>query len=254
MSESPTERVARLGLVARGVLYALLGLLAARIAVGDGSESADSQGAIDTLSRQPFGRLLLLALALGFAGYAFWRFAVAWTDDALGERLRGLGSGLLWTALALGTLRHVFSGGGPSNAEESLTARLLGLPFGVPLVVVVGLAVVVVGLDNGREAVTGDWREDLRLRGVSAARRRVVAAVAVGGLAGRLAVFTVTGGFLVRAALQHDPDEGVGLDGALREAAARPYGPWILGALALGLLTYAVWCAVRARFEHVDPG
>src|SRR3954452_14759083 len=67
----------RAGLVARGVVYAIIGLLALKLAVGDGGKATNQQGAMRTVAKQPFGQGLLIALAVGLAGYAVWRLSPA---------------------------------------------------------------------------------------------------------------------------------------------------------------------------------
>ncbi len=71
------ERMARPGLVARGLLYGVVAVLAVRVAQGHQEVQPDKQGALQTVVRQPLGRVLVLLLAVGFAGYALWRFVEA---------------------------------------------------------------------------------------------------------------------------------------------------------------------------------
>ena len=69
------ERLGRVGLAAKGVLYAVVGILAVKVALGGREQSPDKDGALTTIAQQPFGRGLLVLLALGLAGYALWRLA-----------------------------------------------------------------------------------------------------------------------------------------------------------------------------------
>src|SRR5687768_7464163 len=71
------EKLARAGLVTRGLLYAVVAVLATQVAAGHNETRADKQGALQAVVRQPFGRILVLLLAAGFAGYAAWRFVEA---------------------------------------------------------------------------------------------------------------------------------------------------------------------------------
>ena len=255
MRRDMEERVARLGLAARGLLYAVLALLALQIAVGDGGETADSQGALDAVARQPYGRVLLVVLALGFAGYAVWRLLQMVRADTWGERIAGAGRGLLYSALCATTVQQLLtSSSGGGKPEESATARLLNLPFGVVLVVAIGLGIIGYGLYHAKEVFTGEWRHELRLGALSASARRAVTVVAVAGLVARCVVFSLTGGFLVRAALEQAPNRAVGLDGSLNQLARAPYGPALLTLVALGLFAYGLWGGVRARYERIDLG
>ncbi|MGH9265537.1 MAG: DUF1206 domain-containing protein, partial [Acidimicrobiales bacterium] len=99
------ERLARAGMVARGLLYVVVASLAIQVALGDSAARADKQGALQTVVRQPMGRLMVLLLAVGFAGYAVWRFveaAVGPPDErdprkAMFKRIGYAARGLLYT-------------------------------------------------------------------------------------------------------------------------------------------------------------
>ena len=64
------EGLARAGLVARGVVYGIIGILALKLALGDGGEATNQQGALQTIAQGPFGKVLLALMAIGLLGYA----------------------------------------------------------------------------------------------------------------------------------------------------------------------------------------
>lgn len=241
--------VARFGLVAKGVLHALLAVLALQIALGSGAD-ADGQGALRAVASRPLGTFLLVLLALGFAGYAAWQAYEAWTGDEWRPRISAGLRGLIYSSLAVSAMRYVFAAGGKRNAEESVTAELLQLPFGPWLVGIAGVAIAVVGLSLLR-GVRGDrCFEDLKP--VPPGTRRMVKIVSVTGISAKAGVYALAGAFLVRAALRHKANSGVGLDGALSKVSNEPYGTYVLAAVAAGLAAYAVWCWVRARYEDIE--
>jgi hypothetical protein len=264
----------RLGLAARGALYLVVAVLALRIAFGDRADSADEDGALALVARQPFGKVLLVALAIGFAGYALWRLAEAFLDadeenEAKGWAKRALHLGravlyasLCWSAVTL--LRDNWSdtGGATGSAsarsgargrsEDEWTARLLDAPFGRALVVVAALVVIGVGVYRGGRAFTGSWRKKLDLSGCSRRLERAITATAYAGLVARGVVFVLVGAFLLRAAWEYDPDEAVGVDGALRRLADATWGPALLVLVAVGLVAFGAYSFVEARFRRVD--
>jgi hypothetical protein len=65
-------------------------------------------------------------------------------------------------------------------------------------------------------------------------------------------VFSLVGGFLVRAAVRYDPNQGVGLDAALKEVRGKSYGPWALLAFAVALMLFGVFSLLQARWRRVD--
>ena len=81
--------------------------------------------------------------------------------------------------------------------------------------------------------------------------RRWYTVIGVLGHAARGVVFLVVGFFIVRAAWQYDPKEAIGLDGALAKLAHAEYGSLLLGGVAAGLLAYALFCFVQARYRRV---
>lgn len=241
--------VARFGLVAKGVLHALLAVLAVQIAAGN-SADADGQGALRAVASRPLGTFLLVLLALGFAGYAAWQAYAACTGDEWRPRISAALRCLIYSSLAVTATRYVFAAGGSRNAEESVTANLMRLPFGPWLVGIAGVLIAVAGLSRLRQ-VRGDRCFD-NLKAMPARTRRMVKIVSVTGIAAKAGVYAMVGAFLVRAALRHKATSGVGLDGALSKVSNEPYGTYVLVAVAAGLAAYAVWCWVRARYEDIE--
>ena len=103
------ERLGRAGLVAKGVIYAVIGILAIKVVLGGRAENPDRPGALRAIGEQPFGKGLLVLLAGGLAGYAAWRLAQAVLDrDSEGEDAKGLakrGGSLAKAALLRNPLR-----------------------------------------------------------------------------------------------------------------------------------------------------
>ena len=79
------EWLARSGFVARGLIYGIIGILAIKLALGDGGTTTNQQGALKTIAHQSFGKTLLILVAVGLGGYALWRLVRA----ALGARAGG---------------------------------------------------------------------------------------------------------------------------------------------------------------------
>ena len=255
------ERGGRFGLATKGFSYILVAVIALRVAVGGGGQTESREGALKTLADEPFGWLLLVLVALGFASYAMWRFAVAIFDrdsegdDAkgIGKRLGDVGKGIVYAALAVVTISVVVGagGGGSSGEEDKATAVVLDLPLGQWLVGAIGVAIVGAGLFNAYTALSGSFRKELREERMSGAEQSWYTAFGVAGHLARAVVFALIGIFVVRAAWQYDPDEAIGLDGALNKVAGEAYGPFLLAAVALGLAAYGLFCLVQARYRDV---
>jgi hypothetical protein len=247
------EWAGRAGYAAKGVLYLVVGLLAIQIPLDLGGRATDRQGALRTVAQQPFGEVLLLALGAGLAGYALWGLAQAIFDrggegdgaTALAKRAGYLGRALLYGGSAFAAFAIVAGLGAGGGNEQQEAANVLSLPLGRSLVFGGGLAFLAAGGYNAYRAATRKFRKKLR--------RAPGWAVALGvlGHAARAAVFGLIGVFLCKAAREYDPSEAKGLDGALRTFAQAPYGRWVLFAVAAGLLAYAAFCFVEARYKRI---
>jgi Domain of Unknown Function (DUF1206) len=72
------EALARVGLIAYGVVHLLISWLALQLAWGaPASESADPSGALKTVADQPLGAGLLFLVAVGLVALALWQASEA---------------------------------------------------------------------------------------------------------------------------------------------------------------------------------
>lgn len=256
------EGLARAGLAARGVLYLVVAGLAVQVARGHGNERADKQGAMQAVVRQPLGRFLLLVLALGLGGYALWRFVEAivgpredrGSSKATLKRLGCAARGVLYSAFFLSAVKLLVSSKGKSasdNPQSGWTGRVLEWPGGPWLVAGAGLAVIVGGLYVGWRGLSRKFKKRLKSGEMSRAERRWILGFGTVGMVTRMVVFTMCGVFLIAAVRQHDPNEAVGIDGALKRLAGRSYGPALLVVVAAGLAAYGLYSFAEARFRRV---
>jgi hypothetical protein len=252
--------LARLGYAARGVVYAVVGLLALRAAFGAGGETTGAQGAIRTIGEQPFGKFLLGVVGLGLAGFALWKLIQAITNPERRTggkgallRLADVASGLIYAGLALAAFRMITGSGGGQGGDSarSWTAELMSKPFGRWLVVLAGVGILVYGLRMIQKAANDAFMRHLATGEMSPTERLWAHRAGKLGLAARGVVFVIIGGFLARAGLAANPGEARGLEGALDTLATQPYGPWLLALVALGLLAFGVYGLVEARYRRI---
>lgn len=251
------ERLARLGYVAKGVVYATVGILAVQAALGRGGATTGPQGALQTIASQPFGTALLAIVGIGLLGYALWRFVEATVDpnnngsDAQGivQRIGYAIRGVLYVGLALAAFRIVSGNGGENgNATEDWTARVLAWPLGTWLVGLTGLVVIGSGLYEIYRAYSEEFQEELKMGEMSHTEQEWITRLGKVGLTARGIVFALIGLFLVQAAMQYDAAQAGGLDQALQTLAQQPYGPWLLGLVALGLIAYSLFEFAEAKY------
>jgi hypothetical protein len=262
------EKFARFGYAAKGVVYVLLGALAAMAALGhaDG-EVTGSKGVMQTLGQHPFGMILLGIVALGLAGYALWQFIRAIEDPenegsdgkAIAKRAGFFGSGIIHVGLtvyAIGIVigaRAANSGDGTGDANaQSWSAWAMSFPLGRWLVGGVGVGFLIYGLLQIVRAFKADLDKRLRLFEMPAEAVRAVVTVSRIGVAARGVVFGIIGTFLAQAAYHENPHEARGIGGALMAVQRQPYGPWLLVIVAFGLIAYGVYQLVRARYRQIS--
>jgi hypothetical protein len=254
------ERLGRIGLVAKGLSYGLVGVLAVLVALGAGGAATDRQGALRLLAKEWYGAIVLFGLGVGFGAYAAWRLAQALLDrddegndfEGWAKRAGALGKGVLYAGFSLLAFSLVTGPRGESRDEPEQTARVFDLPLGRWLVLAFGLGLIGYGLVNGYRSITGTFRKHLKTGQMEREDvRPLVNVVGFAGHAARMVLFSMIGIFLVRAAWQYDPKEAIGIDEALAKLAHQPHGSLWLGAAAVGLFAYGVFSLLQARYRDI---
>jgi hypothetical protein len=253
------ERLVRIGHAAKGLVFGALGVIAARLALGDRSETPDFPGALEALSERPLDVLFLSVLALGLLAYAAWRFAYGLADpDDLNGSLAGwahravmfsvgltyAGFGVYAVALLLGMRRDE-----PGLQDEAAT--IFTLPFGQWIVVAIGAGVAIAGLRELYVAFTGRFRDEFRNADLHAAEKALVLITGWWGHAARGAVYCVAGFFGAKAGYTYDPDEARGFSDTLWEISTEPHGDYMLLAIAAGLVSFGIYSILLAIHRHV---
>jgi hypothetical protein len=247
--------LARFGLAVRGFVYVVIGWLAIQIALGHRSQEANQRGALATVVQHSGGKLLLWILGLGFAAYALWRlseaaFGTAAEGRKTGPRVQSLVRGVVYAFFAVTTFSFIAGTSGQSQSQQQATetAKLMKHDYGRWLVGLVGVIVVVVGLGMVVEGLRRKFEKQLRMNELHGPTRTVVVRLGMIGTTARGIVFAVAGALVVEAAVNYDAAKSSGLDGALRTLADRAYGPWLLGALAVGLIAFGIYGLAAARY------
>ena len=252
--------MARFGYVAKGVVYATMGLLAMLEALGMGGKTASPDGAMQSIGTQPFGGLLLVLLSVGLFGYAAWKVVQGVMDpddrgaDAHGvvRRVAYVGSGAIHGLLAFTAAQSVF--GAEDSSEDAMAASAMAYqpPVGRILVAVVGVVVIGVGLYQLYAAYKAKFRDELALGRMGEAREVWTTLLGRVGTAARALAIGAAGAFLILAAYQSDPKETRGLGGALETIQHQPLGSYMLGAMAAGLVLYGAFMFLVARYRYID--
>ena len=252
------EWLARAGFVSRGLIYGIIGVLSIKLALGAGGKTTNQQGALRTIAHQPFGHFLLILVAVGLAGYALWRFVRAFLghgpegSDKTFDRVAAFGSGLVYAALcAVAVSILTGSSGGNSGSTQKTTAGVFGWPGGTWIVGIAGAVLIGIGLYQGYRAISKDFLKDSKTEEMSASVRKWIESVGTFGHGARMVVATLVGVFLIKAAVAFNPRKAVGLDGALAKLAHQAYGPYLLGVVAAGLISFGLYSLIDARYHRI---
>lgn len=247
---------ARLGFVARGIVYIVLGGLAAAAAIGSGGGTTDARGALGFLRDQPLGIALLWITGIGLFGYAAWQLIQAATNPSghgAGKRLLTAIKGLTHAALALTAIQLARGQSGDGSAPGAgLLQQVVDHPIGRWIVIAAALGFAAYGVGHVVRAIRTELGEHLDLSHVSATGREAIIQISRFGIAARGIVFAIVGLLVARAAWLRANAEEQNTDDALNVLAGLPGGEIILGGVALGLIAYGLYSMINARYRRIE--
>lgn len=263
-AEQGRDVIARVGLVTKGTLYVILGVLAVQFATGDTSSDDVSQtGAIERVASQPFGRFLLVALTIGLVCLTVWHVIQTFTGDPVEgdegvDRVKYGGKaavyGVLSVTAAKITIDHwsgdssSSAGGSGDEQSQEATSTLLDAPGGMALVVGVGLVLLgIAGYQFVMYVVRTEHMDRIAGAGRASGVLRTFGRV---GYSARAVVLAICGVFFLVAAVQHDPSESKGISGALQELAERSWGRIVLWLVAIGFVLFGIFCLAEAKLRR----
>jgi hypothetical protein len=258
---APWKRwVCHIGYASEGVVYILVGFFAVQAAIGQHREPNGSKGALAGLGGTPLGKALLVLLALGLSAFVLWELLVAFTDP---EHPHDRGGRRVWARIS-----HVFNGllhsvlvgqalwillgiatSDEKQSQENWTARGMALPGGPEMVGLVGVGILIFGLWQFYRAFSGDKNKRVDLRHTPL--RPLISALGIYGLAARGVLFGLVGLYLLNAYWYREPRYSAGIAGALGSLKQRPAGPWLLGIVAAGLISYGLFQIGKERYRRM---
>ncbi len=258
----PFEWLVRAGFVARAVTYGVVGGIAFALAVGAGSEpvAPNQQGALALIASAPLGRVAVALAAAGLLAYALWKLGQAIFGRGpeggggpdVKDRVSNAAGGIVYLGFFAVAVRILFgSSSDGSKAPSKAAAGVLGLPGGSVLVGIAGAVLIVISLFQIYDACRGGFLEDSKLHEMGRFGQRTFTVLGRIGLVARAIVFGLVGYFVLKTAIDFNPREAVGLDGALARLHHEPYGPWLLGLAAAGLLVFAAYSLFESRYRRL---
>ncbi|MGD9960216.1 DUF1206 domain-containing protein [Nocardioides sp.] len=249
------DRAVRLGLVTYGIVHLMIAWLALQLALGDQSGSASSTGALKQLAQESYGVVLIWMIAVGMFLLVVWRLIETFAgfreeqDDGkrLRKRLTSLGKAVIYGTLCLSAVKIAVGAGSGGSSSDTVTAKVMDWPGGQFIVGAVGLAIIGYGANLVRRAWNEKFREHLSAEGTSGEVGRAYVMFGKAGYTAKGVAFMVVGGLFGYAAITHEAKKSGGLDQALHKVLQQPFGPFLLGAIAIGIACYGLFCFARAR-------
>ena len=261
-------RLARVGWLAKGLVYVLAGALALVLAAtaigwagsGSSTKEASPNGAIKEIAAHTGGPVLLLAVAGGMFLYALWRLVTALlpgSTDAKGwaKRIGFLVSAVIYTTLGVTAVALARTPTTTTDGNQTVQQKTTGIlthSYGQWLIGAVGVIVIVVGLYRMVLGLRSDVDNELSLGGLSAARRRWIERLGAVGEFGRGVGIGLIGFFLVRAAVTFRADEATGLDGVLRRMATFRWGDALVAVVGIGFVAYGLFCVLTFTHRRLE--
>lgn len=256
------EPLARLGYASKAVVYGIVGALAIAAATNQGGRVTDTSGALRVVLSQPYGRALLIVLAIGLCGYALWRLLDAIMDPdrhgtsfkGLVERIGNAVRGAIYGALGIEAFRLQRGLSGSSGDEQKVwAARIMDLPLGDIALMLLGAVIAIYGTSEVIGSMKGKVDPKLDLSPLPSETRGPLRKISRFGVFARGLIITTVGVVLVRAAIHHSPREAAGTRESMIELAGVAEGRWLLAFIAAGLIAYAIDQAVHARCRRMRP-
>jgi hypothetical protein len=240
----------------------VIGILALALALRWGPTGAapNQQGALTVIARAPLGRLAVAVIAIGLLAYALWKLGQGLTGRgpeggggrSLKDRVANLGGGVVYLVFFAIAMRVLLgSSSSDQGAPRHAAAGVLGWPGGQVLVAVAGAGLIAISAYQAYDAVTGHFADDSKIAEMGDGELRLFLLAGIVGLTARAVVFALIGYFLFRTATDFNSASAVGVDGALAHIRREPYGPTLLSLVAVGLLIFAAFSLLEARYRRL---
>ena len=253
-------RIVRLGYLAKGTIYSLIGILAVRVALGmDGGRLTDPSGVLRSILAQRFGRVMLAIIGVGIVGYAaYYIFEAAadlrrrgggtrgWTDRAL-----TIVKAVVYGAIGVQALQVVFFDRRPQDRTEQGAGTVMHLPMGKWLLIAIGIGVAIYGISQLKMVWRGGVDDDID---AARARREAPWLLPLGrfGIAARSVIIMLMGVTFARSGWRGRASDADGYREALRTIAS--FDAWLLAAIGAGLLAFGVYQLCHARYAKIAIG
>lgn len=254
------QPIAKAGLIAKGIVYVILGALVFMAAFNIGNQSANTskEDVLSIIKEQTGGQIILAALALGLLCYSGWRFLQTFGDTehkgsdgkGIAVRARYFFSGFIYLSLALLAIKILFGGNQGKKGNQGLVHELLNKPFGNWVLGIVAVIIFCTGVYQCYYGFSEKYRKHVDKAGHNINNKLLFIAGKTGYVA-RGIVWLIIGWMFMQAALHSNSSEAGDTPKAFSFLEHAAYGSYLLGAVGLGLVCYGIFNFIRARHEQI---
>ncbi len=249
------EMLSRFGYITNGILHTLIGIAIIALALG-ASEEVDQSGVLVPLAHSWYGFILLILIVIGLVSLGIWQIVRALVmrkephaDRKWPHQLSELAKGLAYIALGLTSLTYIFANAGFSSSvsqTQSFAAHLLTLPLGQVLLGIIGVLIAALGANFMYRGISRRFLKSLHENKIKFSK--TITVLGCIGYCAKGLTFLLVGFLFFQAALNRNPGQASGLDGAFRTLLGLPLGTVLVCILGIGFIVYAVYCVARGRY------
>jgi hypothetical protein len=257
------KKLARFGCFSISLVYLTVGLMAVLSLAGESKAMADEERIVDVLLSLPFGEAIISVMILGLAGYIIWRVYEAFTDPyEFGSDYKGIAkrtgiglSAIGYLIIGFSAAQILFKGGGGNGEEDQqmVVSTVLSLPGGAWLVGISGAITVFAGLIQFKYVGGGEYLSRIKLDEVKKSLAIIVRVLAWAGYIARGIILSIIGYFIIRAAVEFDPEAVGDTDSAFDFIGdSGKAGNFFFALVAGGTICYGlfmIFCGIFYRFE-----
>jgi uncharacterized membrane protein YidH (DUF202 family) len=258
-NSKPLEILTRAGFIGYGIVHILFAWIILQVAFGGSSADGDQSGALRTLAQQPFGKVVIVLVAIGLLAMAVWQALEAAFGHRLDqgrtrvlERVASAFRSVVYFYFAF-TAWRVFQDAPSSTADsqQKTSEGLMGSTGGRFLLVLAGLALAALGVGLVWYGVKERFEKNLNTGQMAPSTHRLVQRLGVAGYAAKGVAYGIAGLLFVVAAVTYDPEKARGLDATIKTVSEQAYGSILLTLIALGVLAFGIFCFFQSKYRKV---
>jgi hypothetical protein len=252
------EKFFRFGLICKGIVYCITGILATLAAIGFGGSKASKSEIFKMIYEQPFGLILISIIAFGLFGYALLRFFQCFRDtEHKGKNAKGLASrigygisGGIYFGLGLYATKLAITGsGGSGESRQFMVSKVLGISGGEWIIGIIGLIIIGSGVHQIYRGISGKFMKKIELMRMDFSDAMKKAGII--GYISRGVMLLVIGYLLWHAGITSNPNDAKGTDGAFAFL-ENTFGSVLMMTIAIGLVGYGIFMFVKAKYQRIN--